>query len=388
LNFTPRAAITITFLAFGVMAGAQIGAFPVLKIQSGVDSLTFGILASICMAASIVAMSMGGFISKRFDNRSVLLFILPVAFVTMLGSLLVNSVVSFGVGWLVFSLCLGTMDLFMNAEASIVERDLAKPVFSSFHAAVLYAMGAGGLASGYVSVTYGAAWSALLALPLAGLAMLAVNAAIAHHAPDAKAITSREPLPRKALTLIGIIIGLDIAAEITCVQWSGQLLADMQPALAQYSGLGLAFYGLCNGTVRLFGDRLRARYSDMTLIAVSLLIGFSGFVILMAGTGFAVSIIAFAIVGGGLGLIFPCLFSVTANLAPNNRAGALAFASAVSGPPRIFFPVLLGLLAQDYGLGVIYIAAGTACALAFFVTLWTSREINRRPLSGAAQSFQ
>jgi MFS family permease len=379
VTFTPRAAITLTFTAFGVLVGAQIGAIPVLKANASVDAFAFGILTGLGTTANILALTLGGWVNKRYDHRSVILFILPVAFVALVASLLVNSVLTFGVTMVLFSFCVGTLDIFMNAEASIVEHDLGKPVFSTFHASVLYAIGLSGLAGGYLAVTYGAVWAALLALPLVVLALVAVNNAIPHRIEKADDTPIAAALPRKVLIILGIVIGLDVAAELTCIQWSGQMLADMQPTLAQFSGLGVAFYGLCNGTVRLFGDRLRARFNDITLIIVSLCIGVAGFAVLATGPGFAISVAAFAVAGSGLGLIFPCLFSIAARLAPESRAAALSLASAVSGPPRIFLPMLLGVLAQGYGLSAIYSAAGLACALAIGFTVWVGREMSSRP---------
>ncbi len=383
LNFSPRSAITLTFIAFGVLVGAQIGAIPVLKANAGVDAFTFGILSGLSTAANILALGLGGWVNRHFDHRSVILFILPIAFVTLVATLMVNSVFTFGLTFVLFSLCIGTLDIFMNAEAGVVEHDLKKPVFSSFHASVLYAIGLGGLAGGYVAVSYGAVWSALLALPFVGLALWAVHAAILHRVETHDEKTVSVDLPRKVLIIIGIVIGLDVAAELTCIQWSGQMLAEMQPTLAQYSGLGVAFYGLCNGTVRLIGDRLRARFNDITLIIVSLCVGVSGFAVLATEPGFAVSIAAFAVAGCGLGLIFPCLFSVAARLVPEARAAALSLASAVSGPPRILLPILLGVVAQNYGLSAIYGAAGIACAMAIGFTVWAGREMARRRLQAA-----
>jgi predicted MFS family arabinose efflux permease len=367
----------LTFIAFGVLVGAQIGAIPVLKVNAGVDSFTFGILSGLSTSANILALGLGGWVNRHFDHRSVILFVLPLALVTLVAALMVNSVLTFAFTFVLFSLCLGMLDIFMNAEAGVVEHDLNKPVFSSFHAAVLYAIGSGGLAGGYVAVSYGAVWAALLALPFVGLALWAVHSAIPHRVETHDEKPVSRDLPRKVLIIIGMVIGLDVAAELTCIQWSGQMLAEMQPTLAQYSGLGVAFYGLCNGTVRLMGDRLRAHFSDITLIIVSLCVGVSGFGVLAMEPGFAVSIAAFAVAGCGLGLIFPCLFSVAARLVPDARAAALSLASAVSGPPRIFLPILLGILAQSYGLAAIYGAAGIACVLAIGFTIWAGREMAR-----------
>ncbi len=379
MNISPRAAITLTFIAFGAMVGSQVGTIPVIKAQSGADAFIFGILASLGTLATILAMSLGGWVNKRFDHRSVLLFIMPVAFAAFVYGLTAHSIFAFGLSFVALSLCTGTMDLFMNAEGSVVEHDLAKPVFSSFHAAVLYSIGIFGLIGGFISVNWGPLWAAIPALPFVIAAIYAVMKAIPKRAVErAEDAPARAPLPRKILILIGIIIGLDVAAELTCVQWSGQMLNELQPQLAAYSGLGIAFYGFCNGSMRMIGDALRSRFDDMHLVAASFIIGLVGFVILATGPGFGISVIAFAISGVGLGLIFPCLFSVSARLAPESRAAALGLASVVSGPPRVLLPLLLGFLAQNYGLNSIYIAASMGTIVAIGFTYWAALAISER----------
>ena len=73
-------------------------------------------------------------------------------------------------------------------------------------------------------------------------------------------------------------------------------------------------------------------FGDIGLVAVSCLIGLVGFIGLATSTSFAMSIVAFAVTGCGLALIFPCMFSVAAHLVPEARASALGLASAVSEP--------------------------------------------------------
>ena len=378
MKITPRGAVTLTFIAFGVVAGLQIGAIPVLKDQSGMDKFAFGIVSGIATAANILAMSLGGWVNRRFDHRGVLLAFLPISLLLLALSLTSHSIIAYCLSFCLFNFCLGTLDLFMNAEAGIVEHNAKKPIFASFHAAVLFAIGLSGLLGSYIAVTYGAIWTALPALPFVAAAMYAVNHAIPQRPPEADKSKPPSVLPKRILTLIGIIIGFDVAAELGCISWAGQLLAEKQPSLAQYSGLGVAFYGLCSGTVRLMGDRLRARYSDMTLVIVSFCVGIFGFAVLAINPGFAISVIAFAVAGCGLGLIFPCLFSIAANLAPQARAAALGHASAVSGPPRIILPVLLGWIAESFGLSSIYAVAVFTSLCAIGVAWWTSVEITKQ----------
>ena len=376
MKFSPRLAITLTYMCFGVCVGANIGALPELQARSGVTPYIFGFMAALGTLANIAMMALGGTINKRFDHRTVLLFIIPLVFVSMVYTLVVNSVFAFALSFVIFNVMIGTLDLFMNAEGASIEHKAGKPIFASLHGATLMAMAVFGLIGSYVSVTYGTIWAALPTLPVLAAAYYAIYTTIPHStAHEDQQQASRAQLPIKVLALIGAVIGLDVACELAAVQWSGQLLAKLQPSLAAYSGLGVAFYGLCNGSVRLIGDSLRTRLGDMPLIYASFCIGLIGFAILATSPGFAVSVFAFAMAGMGLALIFPCMFSIAGQLAPNARAAALGLVSGVGGIPRVLFPILLGTLATAYGLNSIYAAAAIICVLALGFTAWASSAI-------------
>jgi MFS family permease len=376
--FTPRQAVTFTFIAFGALVGSNIGAIPVLRDQSGISVFAFGMLAALGTLVNVGMMGLGGPINRRYGHRTVLLFILPCSFAGLIFSQSVHSVLSFALAMIVINLALGVLDLFMNAEGSSVEHDAGRPILSAFHGAVLYALGLFSLIGSYVSVNYGAIWTILPPLPLVVLAFWAVADAIPKRDQEAEAQKPKPAaLPRQALILIGAVIGLDVACEITCVQWSGQMLALLRPELAAYSGLGAAFYGLCSGTLRFTGDRLRQKFGDVPIVVTSFLVAMPGLVTLSLAPGFLASVIAFAIVGAGLALVFPSLFSLAASLAPESRAAALGLVAAVSGPPRILLPIILGSIAMAYGLSAIYIAAALSIVLALSFMLWVGIEVTK-----------
>ena len=379
MKITPRLAVTLTFIAFGMVFGGQVGAIPALKLQAGINDFDFGVLTMLAAVATIVAMSLGGYINRRFDHRSMLLFILPAIFIGFVLTLTAHSFLAMAITWVALSFCGGTADLFMNAEAGIVEQNLKTPVYSSFHAAVLYAMGGAGFMSGYIAEHFGIMYSIVPAVPFVGAAIYAVHKAIPHQATQSQSTRKLNvALPIKILVLIGTVLGLDVAAELTCIQWSGQLLDHLRPDLAAYSGLGVGFYGLCTGTTRLFGDGLRSRFGDIPLVIVSLLVGLVGFIALSLQPNFAFSVGAFAITGFGLGLIFPCMFSLAGHLVPEARAAALGLASMISGPPRILLPLLLGWIAQTHGLSSIYIAVAVGLVVAIGFTWWVALEMAKQ----------
>lgn len=379
MTLTPRLTVTLVFIAFGFIVGANIGAIPVLVKQSDVSPFIFGIMAALGMVSNITALSLGGWINRHFDHRTVLLTILPLAYAAMVYTLTVQSVWSFTLSFIIFNFALGTMDLFMNAEGAVVEHDLAKPIFGTFHGAVMYAMGAFSILASLIATWYGPLWCALPPLPFVFLALYAVYKTILPHVVE-DAHEERKPvkLPKKILVLIGVALGLNVACELTCIQWAGQLLAELQPSLAAYSGLGAAFYCACSGTMRLNGDTLRAKLGDFTLVAASLVVAISGFIVLSLTRDFAISVFAFAITGFGLAVVFPTLFSMAARLVPEARAAALGFVSGVGGMPRMVLPLILGTLAQACGLRTIYAAAAIVALAALTLSMAAGREMAKR----------
>jgi MFS family permease len=379
IKLTPRATVTLVFIAFGFVGGANIGAIPVLVTQSGVSPFIFGIMAALGMVSNITALSLGGWINRHFDHRTVLLTILPLAYAAMIYTLTVHSVWSFALSFILFNFALGTLDLFMNAEGAVVEHDLAKPIFGTFHGAVMYAMGAFSILASLIATWYGPLWCALPPLPFVILALYAVHKTILPHVIE-ETLVDRKPvkLPKKILVLIGVALGLNVACELTCIQWAGQLLAELQPSLAAYSGLGAAFYCVCSGTMRVSGDTLRARLGDFRLVAGSLVVAISGFIMLSLTRDFAISVFAFAITGFGLAVVFPTLYSMAARLVPEARAAALSFVSGVGGLPRMVLPLILGALAQAYGLRTIYAAAAIVALAALALSMAAGREMARR----------
>ncbi len=371
MQLSAHGAILLTFATFGAVVGSHVGALPKLIATSGISPFAFGVVAAIGMISNIVAMSLGGLLGgllgRRIDHRSALLIALPCLGVAFVYALLVGSLLSFTLSFVFMSFALGTIDLFMNAEASVVEQSLGRPVFNSYHGTVSLGIAGFAIVGSLVAVLLQPWFLAVLVLPLLGLCWAAIYKiippGIAHHEDTANA--AAPPLPRRILTFVGLAAGFNVACEGAAILWAGQLLSSIAPELAAISGLGVAFYGLCGGTVRMMGDGMRSRWGDLRVMTVSLFIAIAGFSVLGLAPGFWWSVAAFACVGFGLAVTFPCLFSLTGKIAPQNRAAAMGYVAFIGGFPRIILPYGLGLLAGQFALGAVF----SACAVVALVAL-------------------
>ena len=349
MNFhTPRAAIMMVFAGFGAAVGCWAGAIPQVIAAAGIDSFTLGLGFTLSSLAGVTAMAFGGMIGRRFSNRSVMLGVLPLLALNLILLLVATSFWLFFASLIAFGAVLGFLDMAMNAEASAIEHDLRRPIFTTFHGSVSIAIAFFAIVSSFTSAMAGTFATSMLGVAVLGLAWLMVYQSVPARAVTAGRAGGLFHLPSKLpLIIIGLAVGLSIAAETSTLFWSAKLLNDQAPELAAIAGLGAAFYGVCNAIVRFRGDRLRARYGEVPLMLASLVLAAAGFAVLGLSLSFAVNVVAFAGVGFGLAILCPCLFNMAASQVLANRSAGLSFAGLIAGPPRILAPWIFGWVATS-----------------------------------------
>jgi MFS family permease len=361
----------LVFAAFGATVGAFSGSIPALVRQTGISSEMFGLALTGLTLSNIVVMAFGGAMSRRFAGRHALLAALPLLAATLAAMMTAQTVTFFVAAMLAHGLVLGVTDLTMNAEGSAIENDLKRPVFTAFHGCVSLGIAVFAILSSYLTARYGPGASAIAACLLCALAWFAVFS----NSPARPLQTKTERLAASVATapliLMGLIVGLVISCETSALYWSAKLLDEAAPKLAAITGLGVAFYGMCNAVVRFPGDELRARFGDFNLMTASSAIAITGFACLGLSSSFAFGVLSFAIVGLGTAIISPCIYNLAAAQTPTNRAAGLSFALLITGAPRAAVPALFGALSGAFSTrsGFLLCAALMCAALALMFVL-------------------
>jgi predicted MFS family arabinose efflux permease len=375
---TPRAAIMMIFAAFGAAVGCWAGAIPQVISAAGIDSFDLGLGFTLSSLAGVSAMAFGGMIGRRFSNRIVMLGVLPVLALNLILLLVATSFWLFFASLIAFGAILGFLDMAMNAEASAIEHDLRRPIFTTFHGGVSIAIAFFAVVSSFTSAMAGTFFTSMLGVAVLGVAWLMVYQSVPARAVTAGRAGGLSHLPSiLPLVIIGLAVGLSIAAETSTLFWSAKLLNDQAPELAAIAGLGAAFYGVCNAIVRFHGDRLRARYGEVPLMLASLALAAAGFVVLGLSLSFAVNVVAFAGVGFGLAILCPCLFNMAASQVLANRSAGLSFAGLIAGPPRILAPWIFGWVATSQSTSFAFGLCAVLMVVAFGLII-SLQSVNQR----------
>jgi MFS family permease len=376
---SPRAANMLVFAAFGAVVGTFSGSIPVILRQTGISSELFGLTLTAMTVAAVIMMALGGPISRRFSYRMILLATLPLIGMALTLVMTTHSAALLIMLLIIKGGLIGLTDCIMNAEGSVIEHDLARPVFTVFHGGLSVAVAVSAILSSLLTDSLGPLASCAVALAVIAFAVWGVWSHTPFRALPEKPAKGAAGIMTMPLVLMGLAVGLVNAAEMSAVFWSAKMLHGMAPELAAIAGLGVAFFGLCNAAIRMPGDGLRARFGDTRLMLASLAAAVLGFLALWLSPGFVFSVFAFALVGLGLAIVCPCIFNMAARDTPANRAGALGYVGLVAGGPRILAPYTFGWISGGYSIN----AAFGVCAIVTFAALMLVLALARQPSARA-----
>jgi len=256
----------------------------------------------------------------------------------------------------------GALDIAMNANGLVVERQAGRPLFSSMHAAFSFGALTGAAAAG--------AFAALGIQPLAhllawgGAGAIAALALIRHllkdmpvgRAPGARRLAR----PSRRLAVLSAIAFCVLLAEGAVFDWSGIFVATETGARESVAALGLAAFSLTMGAGRLGGDALCARIGAVALARIGAVVAATGLGLALIVASTPVALAGLGLMGVGLSVVFP----LTLRAAGRDRAQELAAVSAIGYTGFLFGPPLIGLLAELGDLRSALALAVTACAVA------------------------
>ncbi|MEU8385264.1 MFS transporter [Streptosporangium sp. NPDC048865] len=363
-----RLAAMAAFLIVGLSYASFLIRVPSLKVEHELSAGQLGLLLVVPSVSALVAMQLAGGLVARYGSA-------PIARVTgvalplsLVGLALAGDPIQLAVALVVFGVIDGLLDVSMNAHAIAVERVLKRPVMNRCHAAwSIGAMAAsvlGGLAiqAGLSPMTHflvlGVA-VALLAL-VTGLWMLPASA-------DRHAGREGEEGERKArvrwrdgwtprVLMFGAMGAVILVVEGAVGNWSGVFLLEDRGATLAVASLGYTFFNLCQTAGRLVGDRLHERYGAPVLVGVSGGIALCGLLTVVLSPGVAVAIAGFAVVGIGLSVLLPLIFSAVGHGGAEGlgAAAALARFTTLTYSGLLLGPVLVGWFAELVGLAATF----------------------------------
>ncbi len=380
-----RWATATAFVLVGLVFSSYLVRMPTFKLALGLSDGQLGLMMVVPTVSALVVMQVSGSLVARFGS-SVIVRISSVALpVALVGVGLAGDAWWFVVALLAFGALDGLIDVSMNAHAVAVERRLGRSVMSGCHAGwsigAMVGSGLGGIA---IKIGLSPTWhfvalgAAVVILALvAGRYLLpaAADRAVSPDTPAASGMpgaadegtagTGTAPRRNRAawragwsrrVLVFGAMGAVAMLTEGAVGSWSGIFLHDDLNATLATASLGYIGFAVCQTGVRLIGDRLRDRYGAPVLFRWSGALGVVGLALAVLSPGPALAIAGFTLMGAGLAVLLPIIFSAVGHGGTDEGAAGAAAAlsrfSTLTYAGLLLGPVLIGWFAEAFGLTV------------------------------------
>jgi predicted MFS family arabinose efflux permease len=352
-----------------VMAGTRIRTVRLMFFMAGIGicvwaitvpftkirfQLSDGALGMILFAGSlggVLVMPVAGMAMGRWGSRAVLMTVAIGMGVLLPLLSIVPSPIGFTVLLFVYGALFGALDISVNAQGAVVERQSGRLVMSGFHAC--YSLGTLGVAVACsfllrLGVSYA---GCALASAVAFLFILTQSRYLLPKAEDAPPGATKIALPNRATIVLGLTCFACFLTEGAATDWSTIFLRFSRGMPVASAALGYAAFAVAMAAARLGGDPVATRLGKAAVMRLGVVLAVGGFgLVVLVPWGLA-GIIGFGLVGLGTGNIAPLVFSAAARvkgMAANHSVPAvvgLGYAGFLVGP------AVIGLVANRFGLG-------------------------------------
>ena len=346
-----RAAITMFFLADGLLIGSWASRIPAVQRHTGLASSELGLALFAMSLGALLSMPLAGWLGERVGSR-------PVTVVALVGMSAALFLASLPVGLgglaaalLAFGASFGALNVAANAQGLALERGYGRSILSSFHAAfsggALAGAGIGALAAGAgvgLRTHFGALGAAVaLAALVAGRRLPAPTGDDRTRAP----VLVRPP---RALLLLGVAAFFTLLAEGAAADWSALYLSRSLDATAGVAALAYTGFSVAMLTSRAIGDRLNVRLGPAALARSGGVLAASGITLALAIGSSPAALVGFAAMGGGLGVVVPVLFRTAGSTPGVAAGGGIAAVSTLGWLGFLVGPAAIGFASAIVGL--------------------------------------
>lgn len=353
-----RIAVTITFIINGFSAGSFVARIPDFKRILDISNATLGLSLLFISAGVFLALKPAGKYSAKFGSRPIIFFstiALALSYL-LLGALF--SLTWFWITLFIFGFVLATQDVSMNAHAVVVEQRAGRRLMSVFHA--MFSVGTlfGGILGGVFSqleitpLTQGSSLALLYIVAALLVRPLFLPAsADTHHFGDEK--RAKHPPIFAILGLFGLFAAL---SEGAAGDWGGVLARETFGASPFISTLPYIVFCTAMIIGRLSGDYLAHRFGASKVIAAGGVIAGTGLSAGLLIGGIPAIMVAWFLLGIGLSVVIPLMFSAAGTIALTRYSGVIAPSEAVAKVSGVSYfgfvigPPLIGFIADAFEL--------------------------------------
>lgn len=362
-------------MSMAILFGAWVTRLPELKEILGISEGKLGLaLFAMPLGATALLPFFSRIIGSLGEKRSTLLGL----FLFLIAICLPNLMVSFWpftLSLFFVGLAMGLTNVSMNACATAVEHIQKRSIMSACHG--FFSLGGMvGAASSTLFIQLGFTpfwhlftWTVILLV----IVYFNVRKNLLSQDQDRMDEGGFSFPPKSVLGLaaIGFCIML---AEGAITDWSALYLRNSLSAPITIASLGFATFAGFMALGRFFGDGFITRFGALRMLIFGCVLGVFGLILVQA-SGYSLALVGFGAVGLGFSIIVPTLFSQSARQKGVKSSVGIASVASSGYLGLLIGPVLIGFVAEHWGLGNGFAFLTALTVLAFLIVLGFRRTL-------------
>ncbi|PTR22953.1 fucose permease [Rhodococcus sp. OK519] len=340
-----RAAIFGVFGINGFLLAMWVVQIPAIKTRTDIAHSTLGSLLLLLAVGAIAGMQLSGPLSDRFGSRVMVALSGTLLSVAAIGPGLASTAWQLGLALMIFGFGNGALDVAMNSQAVLVERQYHRPIMSAFHG--MFSIG--GVAGSLVgAVTIKAGWSpatTLAAASVLGVVVIAVCTPrllppSAHPRPEHRARRPRGRYSPRVLALGAVAFAL-MLAEGVANDWTTLQVKEHLDVSESVAALAFGAFSLTMTVGRFTADRVSSALGPVAVVRYGTLIAAAGMTLVVVSPWLATTLLGWALFGLGLSGCVPQIFTSAGNLdsgsagANMSRVVGMGYIGFLAGPATI-----------------------------------------------------
>jgi len=363
----PRRAALATAAVFalnGTVIAAWISRLPATRDRLEADPRTIGLTLLTLGLGSLVAMPFVGRLAHRFSSGPVVIVTSVVSGLGLVAAALAPTVVTTGIALFAMGTCYGSWDVAMNIQGSYVDRRAGRDYMPRYHACwsvgAIVGAACGALAAG-AGVALGVHFAVAAVVAVSLTIVIVLREYLDDREPDEVVVDSdgadpatggvrRARLLTRRIVLIGVITLCGTLLEGSAADWVTLYLTDDRGQTQSAAAFGYTVFAMAMALSRFGGTPVITRLGRGRAVRIAGVLAALGITAALALPAMPGILIGIALWGVGTALVFPAAMSAGGEQ-PGRAADAIAAVSTIGYGGFLIGPPLIGLLAQQVGIG-------------------------------------
>ncbi|NMC45263.1 MAG: MFS transporter [Chloroflexi bacterium] len=350
-------AVLAAFFINGAILASWVSRLPAIQNKLGLSEGALGLVLLGSSAGVITALLLAGGLIEKYGSRKITLVsaLILCGFLPLL-SLAPNAISLFCLLFF-FGGSMSIMDVAMNEQAVLVQREAGRPIISLFHGG----FSIGGLTGALISAGITAIPEISLQVHFSIVAMIFIVTAMLIFPHFVRTDTVRHEkrsafhIPERALWLLGILAFCCMLTEGAMSDWSAIYLTRVLQTNSSQAALAYAAFSMMMTAGRLTGDAVTTQLGAGKVVRFGSLVAILGLITIILTDQPVVAIIGFGAVGIGVANIVPLIYSAAGNTRDISPGTGIAGVATIGYLASLVGPPMIGAIADKSSLRVSFL---------------------------------